>query len=258
MPWGRQREERLNGVLVKLSVRVEIEVTAMMKTGSVEAVFRLEGAILELEGAEHPESGGFVDDVLPFMGDAIGESMEVLEGTSLQFLVLLLGDVEGGEDDVKVVSKTIPADVKGEMVEVEAAVADGGGEGAKDLVEGFDGVCDGARIVVGVNIDEEEEDLAALLDEGECDVGALSGIETVEVVQLVGRDKPATAVHGGQVSGLASGSDERCEEGVQEALLGESPSRRPRRLIGRRGLTALRTCATGGNIWGHVDSFGNA
>ena len=99
------------------------------------------------------------------------------------------------------------------MVEVEATIGDGGDVGAHDMIEDFAGISDGVSILVGVHIDEEGED-DATGGEGESNVSALSSIETVEVVPLVGRDQPVTAVYGSQVTGLALGSDEGCEEGV--------------------------------------------
>jgi hypothetical protein len=242
----------LDGVQIQRSVRIQVE-GCERSTGGVEAVLWHEGAILGLEGARHPESGGLVDDVIPVVSDTIIEVMKVLESATPKLPVLHLVDVKGGEDDVEVVCTAEPGDVRGEEVDVEAAVLDSSAVGADDLGESCGGIGDGARVFVGVDIDEEGEDVAAELDEGEGDVGALRGIETVEIVPLVWWNEPTTAVHGSEVAGLALPGGEGREEGIEEAIFCRRPSRRFGGLVGLGRCVTWRTRVAGGDVYGHAD-----
>ena len=94
--------------------------------------------------------------------------------------LLDLVDVESGEDDVEIVCTPEPGDMRGEKVDVEAAVHDSSTEGADDLDGGCGEIDDGARDFVGVDIGEKREDVAAELDDGEADGRALRGKEAVE------------------------------------------------------------------------------
>ena len=177
------------------------------------------------------------------MGDTIFEFMKVLESATPKFPVLHFVHVESGEDDVEVVCATKAGDFRDEEADVDTAVLNGGEESAEDLEEGSSGVGNGAGVFVGVDIDEEGEDVAAELDEGEGDVGALRGIEAVEIVPLMLWHEPTTAVHGSEVAGLALPGGEGSEEGVEEALLG----RRPSRSLG--GLVGVRRCVAWCVAW---------
>ena len=99
------------------------------------------------------------------MGDTIFEFMKVLKSATPKFPVLHFVDVESGEDDVEVVCATKAGDFRDEEADIETAVLNGGEESAEDLEEGNSGICNGARVFVGVDIDEEGEDVAAELDE---------------------------------------------------------------------------------------------
>ena len=174
----------LDGVLIEAGVRVDGE-GFFGQTGGVEAILWLEGAILGLEGARHPKSGGLIDDVLPVVSHAIFEFKEVLEGAAAELSMLHFVDVESGEDDVEIVCATAPGDVRDEEAEGEAAISESCTESAGDLGEGCGGIGNGARVFVGVDIDEKWKDVAAELDEREADVRALRGVEAVELVPLV-------------------------------------------------------------------------
>lgn len=187
------------------------------------------------------------------MGDTIFEFMKVLESATPKFPVLHFVDVESGEDDVEVVCATKAGDFGDEEADVETAVLNGGEESAEDLEEGSSGIGNGARVFVGVDIDEEGEDVAAELDEGEGDVGALRGIEAVEIVPLMLWNEPTTAVHGSEVAGLALLGGEGSEEGVEEALLGRRPSRSLGGLVGVSRCVAWRKGAAGCDVCGHAD-----
>ena len=242
----------LGRVLIQRNVGVEVEGWER-STGGVEAVLGLEGAILGLERAWHSESGGLIDDILPVVSDTIVEFAEVLEGATPNFPVPQPVDVESGEDDVEVVCATKAGDIGDEEADIEAAVLNGGEETADDLEEGSSGMSDGAGVFVGVNIDEEGKDVAAELDEGEGDVGALRGIETIEIAPLVLWNEPTTAVHGSEVAGLALPRGEGSEEGVKEALLGRRPLRSFGGPVGVSWCVAWRTCAAGDDVCGHAD-----